>query len=364
MHACITVSKNIHAAIALVKGLSPQTSLKIIPTGEERAALASLPLTVLDLTEEQEETFSLWGIQTLGMLAELPENELISRMGQSGKHLLQLSRGEMSHSFQPSEPAFVLEEHMELDTPVEMLDSLLFAVNGMLDQLILRAKSRMLALASIAIELCLVSVAIHTCTVRPALPTNDKQLWIKLLHLELEAHPPKAAVLALTLVVEPGSAYKVQLGLFSPQLPESGRLDVTLARIRAIVGEDRIGQPVLTDSYEPQGFRIKPFALPSSFTSDEFFNPPRSAVRKLRPPEDISLTIRATRPQTFVFREKLYIVKDAYGPWLTSGDWWSQSRWNLEQWDLVAHAQGERRLCCCVIRDISQYRWQMAALYD
>ena len=126
VQASITVSRNIHAATARVKGLTPQDSLKIIPAGEERTALASLPLTVLDLTEEQEETFSLWGIQTLGMLAELPENELISRMGQSGKHLRQLSHGEMSHSFQPSEPAFVLEEHMELDTPVELLDSLLF----------------------------------------------------------------------------------------------------------------------------------------------------------------------------------------------------------------------------------------------
>jgi protein ImuB len=364
VQACTAVSRNIHAATALVKGLSPQTSLKIIPTGEERAVLASLPLTVLDLTDEQEEIFSLWGIQTLGMLAELPENELISRMGQSGKHLRQLSRGEMSHSFQPSEPAFVLEECLELDTPVELLDSLLFAVNGMLDQLILHAKSRMLALASVAIELSLERAAIHTCTVRPALPTNDKQLWIKLLHLELEAHPPKAAVLALRLVAEPGSAHKVQLGLFSPQLPESARLDVTLARICAIVGEDNSGQPVLTDSYQPQGFRIKRFTIPSSFTSDEFLNPSRSAVRKLRPVEDISLTIGANRPQTFVFREKLYIVKDAYGPWLSSGDWWSQSRWNFEQWDLVAHAEGGGPLYCCVIRDILQCRWQMAAFYD
>jgi protein ImuB len=187
---------------------------------------------------------------------------------------------------------------------------------------------------------------------------------IKVLHLELEAHPPKAAVLPLTLVAEHGSAYKVQLGLFSPQLPESARLDVTLARIRAIVGEDNIGWPVLTDSYQPQGFCIKPFTLPSSFTSDEFFNPSRSAVRKLRPVEDISLTIEATRPSHLFFRERLYIVKDAYGPWLKSGDWWSQSRWNFEQWDLVAHAEGGGLLCCCAIRDTLQYRWQMAALYD
>jgi protein ImuB len=125
VQACIAISRNIHAATTLVKGLSPQTSLKIVPTGEERAALASLPLTILELIEEQEETFSLWGIQTLGMLAELPENELISRMGQPDKHLRQLSRGEMSHSFQPSEAAFVLEECLELDTPVGLLDSLL-----------------------------------------------------------------------------------------------------------------------------------------------------------------------------------------------------------------------------------------------
>jgi protein ImuB len=57
--ACIAVSRNINAAAALVKGLSQRTSLKIIPTGEESVVLASLPLTVLDLTEEQEETFSL-----------------------------------------------------------------------------------------------------------------------------------------------------------------------------------------------------------------------------------------------------------------------------------------------------------------
>jgi protein ImuB len=32
------------------------------------------------LTEEHAETFSLWGIRSLGMLADLPEKELIARM--------------------------------------------------------------------------------------------------------------------------------------------------------------------------------------------------------------------------------------------------------------------------------------------
>ncbi len=55
----------------------------------------------------------------------------------------------------------------------------------------------MLALASVTITLTLEGGATHTRTVRPALPTNDKQLWLKLLHLDLEAHPPQAAILAV-----------------------------------------------------------------------------------------------------------------------------------------------------------------------
>ena len=145
---CITVSSNFHSAVSLAKGLSLASRIKIIPQGEESSALASLPLTVLDLTTEQAETFSFWGISTLEMLAALPEKELIARMGQDGQRLRRLARGELSHFFQPVEPAFTLEEHMELDSPVELLDSLLFVVAVMLDQLILRAQTRILALAS------------------------------------------------------------------------------------------------------------------------------------------------------------------------------------------------------------------------
>ena len=80
--ACVTVSSNFHAAICLARGLSPSTPFRVIAPGDETTALASLPLTVLDLTETQAETFALWGIHTLGMLAALPEKELIARMGQ------------------------------------------------------------------------------------------------------------------------------------------------------------------------------------------------------------------------------------------------------------------------------------------
>ena len=125
-NSSIAISRQFHTAISLARGY-PATQ-RVTPWAGKRA-LSPLPLTVLDLPEKHSEIFSLWGIHTLGMLASLPEKELIARMGQEGKRLRHLARGELKHLlFQPVEPAFTLEEHMELDSPVELLDSLLFVV--------------------------------------------------------------------------------------------------------------------------------------------------------------------------------------------------------------------------------------------
>jgi protein ImuB len=362
--ACVAVSSNFHAAMCLARSVSSRNQIIVIPHGEESTALASLSLSVLDLLEEQSETFSLWGIHTLGMLAALPEKPLIARMGQEGKRLRQLARGELPHLFLPVEPAFTLEEQMELDTPVELLESLLFVVGAMLEQLTMRATARALALASVTITLSLEDGASHTRTVRPALPTNDRQLWIKLLHLDLEAHPPQAAILSLALSAEPGSTSKVQLGLFSPQLPEPMRLDVTLARIRAIVGEDCVGRAVLKDTHQPDGFHIEPFTVPSGPVTESTSKQSRAAMRQLRPSENMTVTLRGKRPVAFFFREKQFVVEHAYGPWLVSGDWWNPTLWNLEQWDLVAHSDNGVLLYGCLVRDQKQNCWQMIALYD
>jgi protein ImuB len=241
---------------------------------------------------------------------------------------------------------------------------LLFVVGLMLDQLILRAKARIFALASVAITLTLEGGRTHTRTVRPALPTNDKQLWIKLLHLDLEGHPPQAAIVAVALYAEPGSTNKLQLGLFSSQLPEAARLDITLARIRTIVGEDCVGRAVLQDAHAPESFRVEPFVVPAGDPAVGASSQTRASMRQLRPPEKVLVTLQNQRPTMFFFREQRYMVEHAYGPWLTGGDWWNQTLWNFEQWDLVARVSHGPLWCCCLTRDLVRNSWQMVALYD
>jgi protein ImuB len=363
IHASIAISSNFHAARCLARGHSG-TGIRVVPRGMECTALAPLPLTVLDLSPEHTETFSMWGITTLGALGSLTETELIARLGQAGKELRLLARGESTHLFTALEASFDLQERMELDSPVELLDSLLFIIGVMLDQLIVRAQSRILALACVTLHLGLEGGTVHSRTVRPALPNTDRKLWLKLIHLDLQAHPPQAAILSLTLSAEPGCSSKVQLGLFSPQVPEPMRLDVTLARIHSIVGEGCVGQAVLKDTHRPDAFRVEPFVVPSSTTSDKKVGTKRLAMRQLRPPEIVLVNVHDRQPDSFVFREKRYTVERAYGPWSSAGDWWNPSLWSLEQWDLVARSHDAASLCCCLTRDLMQDRWQIEALYD
>jgi protein ImuB len=360
--ASVAISRNFYTALSYVRGSSSR--MAFIAPGNEGPALAPLPLKVLDISNEHAETFGLWGVRTLGAVAGLPEKELISRIGQEGRRLRQLARGELPHHFVPYEAKFELEKRMELDTPVEELERLLFVVNVMLEQLIFRVTTRVLALASVTITLSLEGNAVHTRTVRPALPTNDRPLWLKLLQLDLEAHPPPAAIGAVTLTAEPGSTSKVQLGLFSPQLPEPMRLDVTLARIRALVGDDCVGSPVLRDTNQPDGFRVEPFKVPSAPSSPSATVSSSAAMRQLRPPEKASITLRDRQPASFVFRDCRYEVEHAYGPWLAEGDWWTRQTWALEQWDLIARSSDGAMLCCCLVRDLKEQSWHVVTLYD
>jgi protein ImuB len=383
IHASIVVSSNIDAALCLARSLpgSPASPvlarwggslpirIAIIPAGEEAKILAPLPLSVLNLTSDHAETFTRWGITTLGALAALPERELIARLGQEGRRLRQLALGVAPHLLVPADPPFTLEESIELDAPVELLDSLLFVLGVLLDQLVARAAVQILALASVTVTLTLEGGATHTRTVRPALPTNNRRLWLRLLHLDMQAHPPSTAILAVMLTAEPGSTSKVQQGLFTPQLPEPDRLDVTLARIRSLVGDARVGSAVLEDTHRPDSFRMAPFTIPA--TAPAAVQPipqpqaqARSARRRLRPPEPVTVTLRERRPASFVFRNQRYTVERAWGPWFFSGNWWGIECWSMEKWDLVAHSDSGMMISCAIARHPMREEWCLEELYD
>ncbi len=356
----LTSSVNLHAALCLAR--SGHIALAHTPAGTEAAVLAPLPLRVLQLGEEPAATLTQWGIKTVGDLANLPEVELIARFGQEGKRLRQLARGEAPHFFQSIAKTLTLEEFIEHDNPVETLDSLLFVLNSMLTQLIARATAHSLALASVTVVCTLDSALPHTRTLRPALPSIDRAVFLKLLHLDLEAHPPDAGVLALRLTAEPGPGSKVQLGLFSPQLPEPMQLEVTLARLAAIVGEDRVGQAVLKDTHQHDAFHMRKFTVPASRISPTCLQQ-APALRRLRPCVAIRVELQGDAVFAFWHEQIRYEVQRLYGPWRFSGEWWTGLCWAVERWDFAAQS-ADSLLLGVMLRNHVDRSWWLEAIYD
>jgi protein ImuB len=356
----IAVSENFYAA--RMKAASTP-GIHIIASGEEARALEKLTLALLDLSIDQSETFAKWGIRTLCQLAALPEVELVSRFGPAASRWRALAAGVAAHNFQPIEPALELREFCEFESPVEEIDSLLFVAARMIEALVARASSRSLAVASLAIEMRLEGGQTHRLTLHPAIPSADRKFLLKLLHLEAATHPPQAAVLSLAIEAVSGHTSKVQLGLFAPQTPEPSHLDVTLARIRAIVGEDRVGTPALEDTHRPHSFQMQ--ALRAAEQDRSYAQPAaRIALRRVRPPRPIQVTMRGEKPAAFRDGDECFSIASAYGPWRSSGCWWSLDAWDAEEWDVEAADRDGVARGCLLVRDRLRNVWQLEAFLD
>jgi protein ImuB len=364
--ARMAASANLPAAICIAPS-ARRTSI-VVPRGEEKSYLSRLPLAALRLTEKQAETLTMWGLHTVGELAVLPEVELVVRLGQEGKRLRLLACGEQAHLMVPEEPVFALEEYMGFDAPIELLDSVLFVLGPMLDQLVARAQERSYALASVTVRMGLDGGRTHERTIKPALPVMQREVLLKLLHLDLQAHPPEAGILSLFVHAEPGERSKVQMGLFAPQLPEAMRLDVTLARIAALVGEERVGKAALNDSHRADGFVMQRFVVSDMKKTEERGRGPAVALRRCRPPIELSVQLamqkEGEQPAAFSLQGKRYVVQEAYGPWRRSGDWWNTEVWSREEWDVRATAKADDTVLCLLTHDLLRKHWRLEAMYD
>jgi protein ImuB len=199
--------------------------------------------------------------------------------------------------------------------------------------------------------------------VRPALPSQEQRFLLKLLQMELAAHPPPAPVLAMTLHAEPGKTGKVQMGLFAPQTPEPARLDVTLARIKAMVGEDRVGTPVLEDSHRPSGFHLAPFRADAA-SQPRTASSERAALRRVRPPRVLQMMLANDSPAFFHDLSDSFRIAVAYGPWRSSGAWWSVDAWDQEEWEVMATDSRGQSLGLLLVHDRLRCEWRLEALLD
>ena len=369
------------AAVCAAQGFAGVT---VIPAGEEGLRIGSLSLDALRIPFEFVETLKRWGIRTCAEFAALPEIAIVERLGQDGLRWWRLARGTDVHPLIAKEFPSNFEEHMDLDSPVDLLEPLLFVLNRLLEQLCARLRMHILAIGEINVTLTLErndsrnkEPVFHIQKLRSPVPARDSKFLLKLLQLDLEKHPPSLPVTAVRMLTIPVKARSQQFGLFLPLSPDPVRLEITLARIQNTVGESRVGAPVLLDTHSPNAFQQNRFVLPEvkekrPVTEKQV----TAAMRIYRPPLAASVEFREGKPVLLscegVHRQILAFA----GPWRTKGDWWSETVWARDEWDIEVRtlrpkvqpessreSEGETALYR-VYKDLRAKRWFVEGIYD
>ncbi len=372
----VAVASNPDSAVLAARGFSGVT---VISAGKEAEQLGSLPLEVLfaalfDSDRAQRagqllETFSRWGIRNLHALAALPGTALSERLGQEGVRLQQLARGATFRTLVPVELPLVFEEAIELEHPLVLLEPLAFLLNRMLEQLCARLGARALATQELRLEMKLEQG--HTLsfrrTLRLPVPLLDSRVFLKLLQLDLSAHPPAAPIREIRLSAAPARPRPAQNGLFLPSSPEPEKLELTLARIAGMVGAQKAGSLQLQDTHRREGFLMQHFApeetaalKPCSTQSTV------TALRIFRPPVRAAVTMRDGKPARLACAKRKLIEGEilwAAGPWRSSGDWWEQAGWARDEWDIALQQETGIALYR-LVRDLLSGGWFVEGTYD
>ena len=339
----VAIAGNPEAEVCAARGFLGTT---VIPEGKEAEILGQLPLASLSPPVELLETLRRWGVHTCAQFAALPEIAVIERMGQEGRRWQRLARGTDVRPLLAEKFPSAFEECMDLDFPVDLLESLLFVLNRLLEQLCLRLKMHVLATSELTVTLTLQlgdsrgkEPLQHVRKLRLPMPVKEAKFLLKLLQLDLQAHPPGAPVTKIHIVAVPTRSRTRQLGLFLPLSPEPEALEITLARIENTVGEGRVGAPVLVDSHRPGAFQQNRFVL-SEAQSELARNEAsvRTALRIFRPPLPARVELHKKRPVVVICEGSRRVVQALAGPFRAKGGWWSESPWARDGWDVLIPA--------------------------
>ena len=375
-----------------------------VVTGDAAAALAALPLSVLTALDlggtlgtlrtfrtprtfgpprtpsRTVEILQRWGIRAVGEFAALPSDDVSARFGQQGVALQRLARGIDPRPLVPDDgvPRFI--ESMELEWPIEELEPLSFVFARLLDPLAVTLERADRAGAAIRVDLRLVDKTTHARMLQLPAPIRDPRVLRTLLQLDLESHPPPAAIDIVTIEIDPAPSRIVQYSLLERAIPSPETLATLTARLNALVGESRCGSPSLLDSHRPDAFEMQQFN-PSERRTSAFAkasaDKPRSlphashpsapllVLRRFRPPIAVRVAVERGRPAHVAIIRKGVPngrVERAAGPWRSSGCWWnaSSAHWDRDEWDL-ALSDGS---LCRLFRDRTSERWFLDAVVD
>jgi protein ImuB len=372
--------------------------ITVVLPGEEAAALASLPLAIFaraglpgpearGLGPDLLQVLTRWGLRTLGDLARLPVADVRTRLGEPAVRIHQAACGRDTAPLVPvSEPVRFLER-LDLEWPIEGLEPLSFVLARLCDALAVSLEKADRGAVVVTTRLWLVTRKRGRAAAggQPAdvertlnLPAamHDSRVLRTLILLDLESHPPDAAIDVVEIELGVTPARIVQGTLLTRSLPSPEAMTTLVARLNALMGEARVGAPVVVDTHDERALAMKAFtpglrpqaAGLSLEEAPNFLRPEarglRPALRRFRLP--IAADVRVEHGAPVAVRPCARglagggVITSA-GPWRSSGHWWALDRraWNRDEWE-VELPDG----VYCLARDRGTGRWEIEGVFD
>jgi protein ImuB len=324
-----------------------RAGVSLVDAGREAEALAPLPIHLLagvsgppqETAPDLTDTFRRWGLHTLGEVAALPPDDVAARLGQTGVLWQRLARGDDSAPLVPAVPEERFEQALDLEWPIEGLEPLSFVLGRLMEPLALHLERRDRGAAVLHVRLHLVTKATHERSLQLPAPMRDPRTLRTLALLDLESHPPDAAIDRVVVAVDPTPARILQYSLITRPLPSPEQLSTLMARLDALMGEGRCGSPAPIDSWRPGAFALSPFAPREGQVSQvgqvgrTLVGPGDSqqqqvvvALRRFRFAVPARVQMEEGRPVR-VTTDRRGLgggrIEKCAGPWRTSGQWWA-----------------------------------------
>ena len=347
--ASIAIAANPDAAVHAARGFGGVTVF---------ARLDPLPLHLLGGSPDFARNMDAWGIRTFREFAALPPLGIAARLGDEGAYLQRLATGTVRRQLRLRVDPMVFRERRELDDTIDLMEPLLLLISQMLGELCERLRYHGRMTTQLRLRLKLERAADYTLVLNLPVATLNARVMLKLLQLEMNEQPPAAPVEQVFVELEPADPRSVQHGLFLPAAPEPEKLEITLARIRVLVGAENVGAPELLDTHRTDAVWMTALAQ-----SKGAYPPlrPAFALRRFRPPTPAQVWCADRgKPLRISSPVGSGAVVACAGPWASSGDWWTSSSWSRQEWDVEVQAMGVARIS----QDVARRRWFIEGSYD
>jgi protein ImuB len=356
-------TQHLHARI----GFAPRADLAVLAAHAAKSVLVwrdtetngaaylrGLPLSASSPAADTAELLRLWGIHSLGDFVRLPRQDVALRLGHEGTRLWDMAAGGSERLLRLFRPALRYREEMELEHPVESLEPLLFLLRRMLEVLCRRLAESWLVAAAMKLVLGFDDKQVHEASLRIAEPTRNADLLLRLLHTHMEGVTAPAPIISVALELVPTRPAGSQMHIFERGMRDPNRFAETLTQIEAIVGSGNAGRVKLLPSRaldafemgaflnetEPKQERLKPALQRRTTLASAGVqalacqNTSGLPLRRIRPARLVDVTLTDDHPAVLHTNTKSHFIIACSGPWLVSGDWWGDSRWKREVWEV------------------------------